>query len=94
MPLRPLLSTKNVFVWTEDHSRSVRARVKKVLTSPPVLTTFDVTRPTRLRDGRCQDQGPRVRPEAARRDDGTLAIESMPGLGSFPRRRLDTPWSS
>lgn len=40
---RPLLSVKNVFLWNVDHTRAFEA-VKAALVSPPVLSTFDVTR--------------------------------------------------
>ncbi|XP_046438430.1 uncharacterized protein LOC124189960 [Daphnia pulex] len=46
-PLRPLLSTRNPFVWTEDHDRSFEA-VKLALVSPPVLVHFDPMRETTI----------------------------------------------
>ena len=45
--LRPLLSTKNAFVWSRAHEESFN-RVKKALTSPPVLAHYDVSLPTAL----------------------------------------------
>jgi hypothetical protein len=39
-PLRPLLSTRNPFIWTEDHDQAFVA-VKLALISPPVLVHFD-----------------------------------------------------
>ena len=45
--LRPLLSTKNTFVWTEVHQEAFN-KVKKALTSPPVLAHYDVNLPTAL----------------------------------------------
>lgn len=47
LPLRPLLSVKNPFVWTGDHTRAFE-KVKGTLTSPPILSTFNVRRQTRL----------------------------------------------
>ena len=46
-PLRPLLSTKNDFVWSESHEEAFSA-AKRSLTTPPVLSFFDITKPTRL----------------------------------------------
>ena len=46
-PLRPLLSTKNDFVWSSDHEGAF-SNIKKSLTTPPVLSFFDITKPTRL----------------------------------------------
>lgn len=39
-PLRPLLSARNAFIWTEDHD-SAFAAVKAALTAPPFLAHFD-----------------------------------------------------
>ena len=46
-PLRPLQSTKNDFVWSSDH-KGAFSNIKKSLTPPPVLSFFDITKPTRL----------------------------------------------
>ena len=46
-PLRPLLSTKNDFLWSPDHQQAIDA-VKDALTTAPVLSYFDVSKPTRL----------------------------------------------
>lgn len=46
-PLRPLLSTKNVFFWTSDHDTAFAA-VKLALTQPPVLAHFDPVLDTKL----------------------------------------------
>ena len=46
-PLRPLLSTKNDFVWSRNHEEAFNV-VKKSLTKPPVLSFFDINKPTRL----------------------------------------------
>jgi hypothetical protein len=46
-PLRPLLSTKNVFNWTSDHDAAFR-KAKQLLTSPSSLVPFDPSRETRL----------------------------------------------
>ncbi len=55
-PLRPLLSSKNEFYWTCDHDRAFEAS-KAVMLSPPVLTTFDPTRPTRLETDAARTKG-------------------------------------
>lgn len=47
LPLRPLLSTKNVFRWEEHHQLAFEA-AKKALTSVPTLAFFDPSRPTTL----------------------------------------------
>ncbi|XP_076036799.1 uncharacterized protein LOC143022463 [Oratosquilla oratoria] len=39
-PLRPLMSPKRSFVWTPDHDQAFE-RVKRALSSPPVLAAFD-----------------------------------------------------
>jgi hypothetical protein len=41
-PLRPLLSTKNSFLWTEDHDQAIKA-VKLALPSLPVVVHFGPT---------------------------------------------------
>ena len=46
-PLRPLLSTKNDFVWSHNHEEAFNV-AKKSLTKPPVLSFFDINKPTRL----------------------------------------------
>ena len=46
-PLRPLLSKKNVFQWTELHAGAF-TEAKKLLCSPPVIMPFDIELPTRL----------------------------------------------
>ena len=46
-PLRPLLQTKNEFVWSDDFEVAFKA-VKESLTSAPTLSYFDPTKPTRL----------------------------------------------
>ena len=45
--LRPLLSTKNDFVWSADHDCAFQA-AKGSLTIAPVLSFFDANRPSRL----------------------------------------------
>jgi len=45
-PLRPLLSTKNDFVWSADHDHAFEA-AKGSLTIAPILF-FDAAKPTRL----------------------------------------------
>ena len=46
-PLRPLMSSKNPFEWTQHHTNAFNA-VKSALVSAPVLAPFDVTRETML----------------------------------------------
>ena len=47
LPLRPLLSTKNDFLWSPVHDQSF-ARVKEHLVEIPTLAYFDLTKQTRL----------------------------------------------
>ena len=46
-PLRPLMSTKNDFLWLSSYEEAF-CNAKKSLTTPPVLSFFDITKPTRL----------------------------------------------
>ena len=46
-PLRPLLSTKNDFLWSSDHDEAF-AKAKASLTKPPILSFFNLNHPTRL----------------------------------------------
>ena len=46
-PFRPLLSTKNEFVWSPSHDTTFLAS-KESLIMQPVLSFFDITKPTRL----------------------------------------------
>jgi len=46
-PLRPLLNTKNEFLWTPDHDQAIN-KAKSHLTNPPTLAFFDIRKPTRL----------------------------------------------
>ena len=46
-PLRPLLSTKNDFLWSSDHDEAF-TKAKASLTKPPVLSFFNLNHPTRL----------------------------------------------
>ena len=46
-PLRPLLRTRNEFVWSDDFEHAFKA-AKASLTSAPTLAYFDPTKPTRL----------------------------------------------
>ena len=46
-PFRPLLSTKNDFIWSSSHEEAFSI-AKKSLTTPPALSFFDITKPTRL----------------------------------------------
>ena len=45
-PFRPLLSTKNEFVWMPSHDAAF-LEAKKSLTTQPALSFFDLTKPTR-----------------------------------------------
>ncbi len=55
-PLRPLLSSKAEFIWTQDHDLAFEA-TKAALLSPPVLTTFDPKRPTMLQTDASRTKG-------------------------------------
>ena len=46
-PLRPLLSTRNDFLWTPDHDIAFH-QAKQLLTTAPVLAYFDPSKATRL----------------------------------------------
>ena len=46
-PLRPLLSTKSDFLWSPNHQQAFNA-IKDTLTSAPVLSYFDISKPTHL----------------------------------------------
>ena len=46
-PLRPLLSTKNEYVWLQDHDQAL-SQAKQQLVSAPILAFFDLNRPTHL----------------------------------------------
>ena len=46
-PLRPLLSTKNEFLWSEVHDQAFQ-KAKQFLASAPTLAYFDPAKPTRL----------------------------------------------
>ena len=46
-PLRPLLSTKNEFLWSSHHQEAF-TNIKTSLTTSPLLSFFDMTKPTRL----------------------------------------------
>ena len=46
-PLRPLLRKTGSFIWSDEAERAFN-EVKAVLASPEVLTSFDVSRKTRL----------------------------------------------
>ena len=46
-PLRPLLSTKNDFTWSSSHEEAFSI-AKKSLTTLPVLSFFDISKPTHL----------------------------------------------
>ena len=61
-PLRPLLSTKNEYVWLSDHDQAL-LQAKQQLVRTPILAFFDLNRPTRLctdasRTGILQQQSP------------------------------------
>ena len=46
-PLRPLLSSKNTFLWLDVHQQAFLA-VKAALVSPPTLCYYDMSKPLRL----------------------------------------------
>ena len=45
-PLRPLLSTKNEFLWSSEHGQAF-TKAKEYLVDVPTLAYFDMTKPTR-----------------------------------------------
>ena len=47
-PLRSLLSSKNRWLWTAEHTKAFAA-VKEVIQSPQTLRLYDVNRATKLR---------------------------------------------
>ena len=47
LPLRLLLSTRNEFMWLEEHDQTF-TRVKEHLVDIPTLANFNMTKPTRL----------------------------------------------
>ena len=47
-PLRDLLSSKNEWVWTQNHDKAFEA-VKLTLVNPPILAHYDVHKPTKVR---------------------------------------------
>ena len=47
-PLRGLLSAKNQWLWTNEHTKAF-VKVKAVIQSPTTLKLYDVNRPTKLR---------------------------------------------
>ena len=46
-PLRPLLTMKNDFLWNDDHDAAFTA-TKDALTTAPVLSYYNASKPTRL----------------------------------------------
>ena len=46
-PLRPLLSTKNDFLWGPEHTIAFE-QCKRNLSEPPTLAFYDLDKPTRL----------------------------------------------
>ena len=46
-PLHPLLSTKNEFLWSPNHEQALHT-IKETLTTAPVLSYFDASKPTHL----------------------------------------------
>ena len=55
-PLRPLMSPKAEFIWNEDHEKAFEA-AKLALSKPPILTTFDPKRETRLETDAARTKG-------------------------------------
>ena len=47
-PLGDLLSTKNCWVWTEQHTKSSN-NIKEILSTSPVLMHYDKHKPTKIR---------------------------------------------
>ena len=48
-----MLSSKNEFLWTTEHDHAV-SQMKKCLTTAPVLTFFNMTKPARLCTDACR----------------------------------------
>ena len=46
-PLRPLLSKKNDFLWTNNHDKAF-TKVKDALTTAPLLSFYEASKPTHL----------------------------------------------
>ena len=47
-PLRQLLSTKNEFLWTEEHEMTFQ-KVKEIFSSPTTLALYDMKKKTKVR---------------------------------------------
>ena len=56
LPLRPLLKASAEFIWCAEHDRAFEA-TKQALVSPPVLSFFDPSRPTRLETDASRTRG-------------------------------------
>ena len=55
-PLRPLLSSKADFIWTNDHDKAFEES-KACLLKAPILATFDPSRPTMLQTDASRTKG-------------------------------------
>ena len=75
-PLRPLLSTKNDFLWTSEHDTAFTV-TKEALSTAPTLSYFDTTKPTRM----CTD--------ASREGLGFVLQQKMKTSGPSFKQDLD-----
>jgi hypothetical protein len=85
-PLRPLLSSRNSYVWTPDHE-SAFAAVKAALTAPPILTHFNPELDTALQVDASRKTGWNTPYFSATTMYGS---SSMQTCGGAPTRRPDT----
>ncbi len=81
-PLRPLLSTKNEYTWSEEFEAAFN-NAKKSLTSAPVLSYFDPGKETRL----CTDASAKASASSFNRGLVTPGHWSKQALDSCPARR-------
>ena len=85
-PLRELLSTKNEFLWSHTHTDAF-GKVKAMLTEPPILTHFELTRNTALHVDASRTNGLDMSCFRSTMGYGSL---SNAALDSYPKRRNDT----
>ena len=87
-PLRDLLSTKNVWIWTPKHTKSFE-KVKQVLCSPPILAHYGVHKPTKIRPDGSKLNGITVISSQNTMQDGDL-LHMHHGIFQQPRRTIIT----
>ena len=78
-PLRPLLSTKNDFVWTAEHDQAFK-RAKESLTIAPTLAFFDIDRPTCLSTDASRQGLGFVLQQKKQRTSGSLSRQDLDSL--------------